>query len=99
MPNIKSIPLKTKELKRDANGYAISIHHWHTPLAYARDSPIPKRLIGWTTDNGIGKWSQLGLCLLEDTDSSTGGSCAILSSDLDAQERSLSFTYGKPEES
>ena len=48
MPNIKSIPLKTKELRRYAigtpwirhiyaNGHAIA-----TPLAYARDSPIPQ---------------------------------------------------------
>ena len=30
---------------------------------------------------------------------STSGFCAILSRDLDAQERSLSFAYGRPEES
>ena len=32
-------------------------------------------------------------------DSLTGGFCAILSWDLVAQERSLSFTYGRPVES
>ena len=40
-----------------------------------------------------------GLSLLEDITSSTGGFCEILSKDLDAHERSLSFTYGRPEES
>ena len=33
---------------------------------------------------------------MEDIDSSTGGFCAILSRDLVAHERSLSFTYGGP---
>ena len=51
---------------------------------------------GRTTDNGVGKRSQAGLSLLEDIDSSTRGFCAILSRDLVAQERSLSFTYGRP---
>ena len=50
-------------------------------------------------DNGIGKRSQAGLNLLEDIDSSTRGFCAILSKDLVAQERSLSFTYRRPVES
>ena len=54
---------------------------------------------GQTTDNGFGKRSQPGLVLLEDIDSSTRGFCAILSRDLDAHKRSLSFTYGRPEES
>ena len=36
---------------------------------------------------------------MEDIDSSTGGFCAILSRDLVALERSLSFTYGRPDES
>ena len=40
-----------------------------------------------------------GLSLFEDIASSTGGFCAILSGDLDAHERNLSFTYGRPEES
>ena len=39
------------------------------------------------------------LSLLRDIDSSTRGFCAILSRDLVAQERSLSFTYGRPVES
>ena len=43
---------------------------------------------------------QLGLSLLHDIDSSTGGFCAILSREMvAAQERSLSFTYGRPAES
>ena len=41
----------------------------------------------------------MGGCLLEDIASSTSGYCATLSRDLDAHERSLSFTYGRPEES
>ena len=57
------------------------------------------RLTGRTTDNGVGKRSQAGLSLLEDIDSSTTGFCAILSRDLVTQERSLSFTYGRPVES
>ena len=47
----------------------------------------------------LGNSSQAGLSLLEDIDSSTGGFSAILSRDLAAQERSLSFTYGRPVES
>ena len=42
---------------------------------------------------------QAGLSLLEDMDSSTRGFCAVLSRDFDAHERSLSFTYQRPEES
>ena len=52
-----------------------------------------------TIDSGIGKRSQVGLSLLEDIGSSTSGFCAILSGDLDAHEKSLSFTYGRPEKS
>ena len=48
---------------------------------------------GRTTDSGVGKRSQAGLSLLRDIDSLTRGFCAILSRDLVAQERSLSFTY------
>ena len=51
---------------------------------------------GQITDNGVRKRSQQGLILLEDIDSSTGGFCAILSWVLEAHERSLSFTYGRP---
>ena len=36
---------------------------------------------------------------MEDIDSSTRGFCAILSRDLVEDERSLSFTYGRPVES
>ena len=50
---------------------------------------------GRTTDNGVAKRSQAGLSLLDDTD----GFRAVLSRDLDAHEKSLSFTYGRPEES
>ena len=46
----------------------------------------------------IGVW-EVRLSLLKDIASSTSGFCAVLSRDLDAHERSLSFTYGKPEES
>ena len=52
-----------------------------------------KDLTGRTTDNGVGKRSQAGL---EDIDTSTRGFCAILSWDLVAHEKSLSFTYGRP---
>ena len=47
MPNIKSIPLKTKELQRYVIGTPWICHRYTnghamaTPLAYARDSPIP----------------------------------------------------------
>ena len=51
-----------------------------------------------TTDNDVGKRSQAGLSLWEDIDSSTRVFCAVLSGDLVAQERSLSFTYGRPVE-
>ena len=51
---------------------------------------------GLRTDNGVGKRSQAGLSLLQDTDASTRGFCEILSKVLVAQERSLSFTYGRP---
>ena len=40
---------------------------------------------------------QLGLMLLKNIDSSTRGFCAILSRGLEAHERSLSFTYTRPE--
>ena len=60
---------------------------------------LTKGVPGRTTDNGIGKQSQAGLSLLRDTDASTRGFCEILSKVLVAQERSLSFTYGRPVES
>ena len=63
-------------------------------LAYVCEVDLPGR----TTVNGVGKRSQAGLSLLCNTDSSTSGFCAILSRDLVAQERSLSFTYGRPVE-
>ena len=63
-------------------------------------SPQYERLTGRTTHNGVGRRSQAGLSLLEDIDSSTGGLIrAVLSRDLVAHERSLSFTYGRPVES
>ena len=54
---------------------------------------------GRTTDSGIGKWFHAGLSLLDEIHSSTRGFCAILSRELVAHERSLSFTYGRPAES
>ena len=50
------------------------------------------------TDNGVGRRSQAELSLFEDIDSSIGGCCAVLSRDLVAHKRSLSFTYGRPDE-
>ena len=47
----------------------------------------------------LGKRSHAGLTLLDDTDSSTKGFAEILSKVLVARERSLSFTYGSPDES
>ena len=47
----------------------------------------------------LGKRSLAGLSLLCDIDPSTSGFCAILSRELVTQERSLSFTYGRPVES
>ena len=64
-----------------------------TLSVYVRSGP------GRTTVNDVGKRFQAGLSLLCDIDSSTSGFCAILSRELVAQERSLSFTYGKPVES
>ena len=45
------------------------------------------------------KRSHAGLTLLNVIDSSTKGFLEILSNVLVAQERSLSFTYGRPDES
>ena len=67
-----------------------------------RSPPIAcVKLKTYRTDYRQWRWEmvQAGLNLLEDIDSSTRGFCAILSSDLVAHERSLSFTYGRPEES
>ena len=47
----------------------------------------------------LGNGTHAGLSLLEDIDFSTRAFCAILSRGLVAQERSLSFTYGRPVES
>ena len=49
-----------------------------------------------TVPSRIEKRSHAGL---DDIDSSTREFCAILSRVLDAHGRSLSFTYGRPEES
>ena len=68
---------------------------WEVTPVYRVELKIYRR----TTDNGVGKRSQAGLCLFEHIASSAGGFRTILSRALDAHERSLSFTYGKPEES
>ena len=49
--------------------------------------------------SGVGKRSHAGLTLLDDIDSSTKGFAEILSKVLVAREKSLSFTYGRPDES
>ena len=51
------------------------------------------------TESGVGKRSNAGLTLLNVIDFSTKGFLEILSNVLVAQERSLSFTYGRPDES
>ena len=48
---------------------------------------------------GVGKRSHAGLTLLNVIDSSTKGFLDILSNVLVAQQRILSFTYGRPDES
>ena len=48
---------------------------------------------------GVGKRSHAGLILLNVIDSSTKGFLEILSDVLVAQERSLTLTYGRPDES
>ena len=63
--------------------------------SYPSKSHVSKDL----QDMGFGKWSHAWLSLLEDIDSSAGEFCGILSGDFVAQERSLLFTYGRPEES
>ena len=53
----------------------------------------------WTvTESGDGKRSHAGLTLLNDTDFSTKGFLEILPNVLVAQEKSLFFTYGRPDE-
>ena len=49
------------------------------------------------TDYRERKRSHVGLTLLNVIDSSPKGFLEILSNALDAQERSLSFTYGRPD--
>ena len=50
-------------------------------------------------ESGVGKRSHSGLTLLDDIDSSTKRFSEILSKVLVARERSLSFKYGRPDES
>ena len=50
-----------------------------------------------TTENSVGKRSHAGLTLLNAIDSPTKGFLEILSNVLVAQERSLSFVYGRPD--
>ena len=57
------------------------------------------RLTGRITESSVGKRSHAGLTLLNVIDTSTKGFLEILSNVLVAQERSLSFTYGRPDES
>ena len=57
------------------------------------------RLTGQITESGVGKLSHAGLTLLNVIDSSTKGFLEILSNVLVAQERSLSFTYGRLDKS
>ena len=76
----------------------------HSPFPWLTSTPNPVNQVNLRTyrtdhNNGVGKRSQAGLSLLEDIDSSTRGFCAILSGDLVAQERRVSFTYGRPVES
>ena len=54
---------------------------------------------GRITESDVGKRSHTGLTLLNVIDSSTKRFLEILSIVLVAQERILSFTYGRPEES
>ena len=49
--------------------------------------------------SGVGKRSHAGLTVVDEIDSSTKGFAEILSKVLVAREKSLSFTYGRPEES
>ena len=57
------------------------------------------RLTGRTIEGGVGKRSHVGLTLLNVIDSSTKRFLEIPSNELVAQERNLSFTYGRPNES
>ena len=79
-------------------------HLFHAEIdvreSYPNKSHVSRaRLTGRTTYKGVGKRSHARLSLLGDIDSPTGGFCTILSRDLAAHERSLSFTYGRPAES
>ena len=56
-------------------------------------------MTGRITERGVGTRSHAGLTLLSVIDSSTKGFLEILSNVLVAQERSLSFMYGRPDES
>ena len=57
------------------------------------------KMAGQITESGVGKRSHTGLTLLNVIDSSTKGFLEILSNVLVAQEKRLSFTYGRPDES
>ena len=56
-------------------------------------------MTGRITESGVGKRSHAGLTLLNVIDSSTKGLMEILSYALVAQQRSLSFMYGRPDDS
>ena len=84
------------------------VHIWVRPPVPSSDRRLGRlpqkvafiyRLTRRTTDKDVGKWSHAGLSLLEDIDFSTGGVYAIISRDLVAHKKSLSFTYERPEKS
>ena len=54
---------------------------------------------GRIIESGVGKRSHAGLTVLDDIGSSTKGFTSMLSKVLVARERSLSLTYGRPDES
>ena len=54
---------------------------------------------GRIIESGVGKRSHAGLTVLDDIGSSTKGFTLMLSKVLVARERSLSLTYGRPDES
>ena len=65
------------------------------PLYAIRIKRLNRRII----ESGVGKRSHARLTVLDDIDSSTKGFIVILSKVLVARERSLYFTYGRPDES
>ena len=62
-----------------------------------REVTLVGQLTRRITESGVEKRSHTGLTLLNVIDSSTEGFLEIFSNVLVAQERSLSFTYGRPD--